>query len=118
MLLRLAFWLAVVVFLLPSDPQQQARLLAAATTAMERATTFCDRNAKACAVGGEVWANFLKKAEFGMRLLGDLLGGRPAPDAAPAPQDKHGAAKADPSGSPLPLETYRPPWRGSARRAG
>ena len=44
MLLRLAFWLAVVVFLLPSDPQQQARLHATLMGAMGRAGGFCDRN--------------------------------------------------------------------------
>jgi len=119
MLLRLAFWLAVGVFLLPTDPQQQARLHAAAMSLAERVTTTCDRNAKACATGADVWANFLKKAEFGLRLLGDLIGGKAAPDAPPAPQDKRGAAKADPRGElPPPLTTYQPPWRGPMRRAG
>lgn len=96
MLLRLAFWLAVVVFLLPSDPQQQAKLHAAATTAMERVTTFCDRNAKTCVVGAEVWANFVKKAEFGLRLIGDLLAGRPGPDSAPDTPDRRRLGKAEP----------------------
>ena len=116
MLFRLAFWLAVVVFLLPSDAQQQARLYATATTAMERVTTFCDRNAKTCVVGAEVWANFVKKAEFGLRLLGDLLTGPPGPDTAPPPQDKRGAGKADPRGTLSPLDLYQPSWRGPARR--
>jgi len=116
MLLRLAFWLAVVVFLLPSDAQQQARLYATATTAMERITTFCDRNAKSCVVGAEAWANFVKKAEFALRLVGDLLGGRPGPDVVPPPQDKRGAVKTEPRLAPPDL--YQPSWRGPARRAG
>jgi hypothetical protein len=98
MLLRLAFWLAVLVFLLPSDPQQQARLYAAATTAMERVATFCDRNAKTCGVGAEVWATFVRKAEFGLRLIGDLLAGRPGPDSAPATPHKRGLGKTEPRG--------------------
>jgi hypothetical protein len=89
-LLRLAFWLGLLVLLLPSDPQQQARLYAAATAMVERAAGFCDRNARTCAVGGEVWAIFLKKAEFALRLVGDLVAGRPAPQAPP-PQDKRRA---------------------------
>ena len=117
-LLRLAFWLAVIVFLLPSDPQQQARLSSTVTTAIERLTTFCDRNAKTCVVGAEVWANFVKKAEFGLRLVGDLLGGRPSPDPAPPPQDKRGAGKTDPRGALSPSDLYQPPWRGPTRRAG
>jgi len=116
-LLRLAFWLAVLVFLLPSDAQQQARLYATATTTIERVTTFCDRNAKTCAVGAEVWANFVRKAEFALRLVGDLLGGRPSPEAAPPPQDKRGAGKSEPRGTLFPSD-LQPLWRGPARRAG
>ena len=50
---KLAFWLGVVVLLLPSDEQQQARLYGNATTAVERVTTFCDRNARTCTMGAE-----------------------------------------------------------------
>jgi hypothetical protein len=89
-LLRLAFWLGLLLLLLPSDPQQQARLYAAATAAAERVTTFCDRNGRTCAIGAEVWANLVKKAEFALRLVGDLVGGRPAPQA-PSPPDRRRA---------------------------
>ena len=44
--IKLAFWLGVIVLLMPTDAQQQARLYTTATAAVERATTFCDRNAK------------------------------------------------------------------------
>ena len=93
-LLRLAFWLALLVLLLPTDAAQQARFTSFASSALERLTTFCDRNAKSCDVGAAAWATFLRKAEFGMRLVGDLIGagGRqspePSPDLPPTAPDK------------------------------
>jgi hypothetical protein len=116
-ILRLAFWLALIVLLLPTDAAQQARFSNFANTAMERVATFCDRNGKTCAVGAEVWATFLRKAEFGVRLVGDLLGagGRQAPDAAhPAPEKR--AGRSDPRvAPPSPADLYQPPWRPPAR---
>jgi hypothetical protein len=118
-LLRLAFWLALIVMLLPTDPQQQARLSNVATTAMGRATTFCDRNGRTCAMGGEIWATFLKKAEFGVRLVGDLLGagGRQAPEPRPPPRERR-SGKTDPHGTLPPTDLYHPPWRGPLRYGG
>ena len=46
-LIRLAFWLGLVVLLLPTDERQQARLYGTAVATVERVTTFCDRNAQA-----------------------------------------------------------------------
>ena len=111
--IKLAFWLGVAVLLLPTDQQQQARLYTTATTAVERVTTFCDRNAKTCTVAADAWATFLRKAEFGARLVGDLVSsaGRRDPDAASPPAQNM-------SGTLSPLD-MQPSWRGpSTRRAG
>ena len=114
--IRLAFWLGVVVLLLPTDERQQARLYSTASTAVERVSTFCDRNPRACAMGADAWAAFLKKAEFGARLAGDLLGvgGRQEPNA---PQNVSTQGKADPRGTLSPMD-MQPSWRAPARRAG
>jgi hypothetical protein len=130
-LVRLAFWLGLLVLLLPTDAQQQARFSNFAGNAMDRLTSFCDRNGRTCAAGSEVWATFLRKAEFGVRLVGDLLGagGRrsaePAPQGAPptaapggppvAPYDRPAA---NPRGSPRPSDVYQPPWRTPGRPGG
>jgi hypothetical protein len=114
---KLAFWLGVVVFLLPSDEQQQARFYTTATTAVERVTTFCDRNARACAMGGEAWSSFLRKAEFAARLVGDLIssGGRESGiDAFQAPA-QNPAQKM--SGTLTPLD-MQPAWRGPGSGVG
>jgi hypothetical protein len=126
-LLRLAFWLGLLVLLLPTDAQQQARFSSFAQNAMVRLTSFCDRNGTTCTTGSDVWSTFLRKAEFGMRLVGDLLGagGRGLPEPGPAgpasgsspppamPYDKRAAG---PSADALaPPDVYRPPWRAPGR---
>src|SRR5262249_28834939 len=104
---KLAFWLGVVVMLLPTDEQQQARFYATATTAVERATTFCDRSARTCAMAAEAWSTFLRRAESAARLVGDLVssgGRRNGPDGPPPPPQKM-------SGTLSPMDV-QPAWRG------
>ena len=104
---KLAFWVGVVVMLLPSDEQQQARFYTTATTAVERVTTFCDRNPRTCATSSEVWSSFLRKAEFAARLVGDLVNSgarRSGLDGSqPGPQHMSGTL------SPMDVQ---PAWRG------
>jgi hypothetical protein len=102
-LIRVAFWLGLVVLLLPTDERQQARLYSSVSAAVERVTTFCDRNPKVCATGAELWTAFLKKAEFGARLAIDL---------ASSPR-KEADTPVEPSGRPL-----RPPLRPTAQPRG
>ncbi len=116
--IRLAFWLGVAVMLLPTDAQQQARVYNAAVTAVERASTFCERNPRACEMGAQAWASFLKKAEFGARLVGDMLtsGGRQAgPDVPPAPSRHKGSAAAvGGMHGTLSAADLQLPWQGPA----
>ena len=114
--IKLAFWLGVVVLLLPTDEQQQARLYTTAVTTVERVTTFCDRNVRTCTVAGEAWASFLKKAEFGARLVGDLISssGRQDREASPPPRRSVSATGTGGRGS-LSGADLQPPWRGPQR---
>jgi hypothetical protein len=109
-MLRLAFWLAVVVYLLPSDPQQQARLHAIVMSALGRVNTYCDSNDRTCGAGSELWASFVNKAQFGLRLVGDIVsggGGRRPPDE-PRLQDRRWNGRADPRRPRVPQEDYTP----------
>ena len=123
-LIRLAFWVGLAVLLLPSDERQQERLYATAVATVERAATFCERNEKVCATAGELWATFLKKAEFGARLAINAAGsaGRASDDAAPlAPQPT--AARPEPRFGPATRGTLTPAdlspaWRGQPQRTG
>jgi hypothetical protein len=121
-LIRLTFWLGVVVLLLPSDPQQQARLYTAATSAVERASTFCDRNARTCEMGAQAWSTFLKKAEFGAKLVGELLtsSGRQDDRVAVAPQPRErvsAGARGERHGTLLPTD-LQAEWRAPPGRRG
>ena len=127
-LIRLAFWLGLVVLLLPTDERQQAKLYGTAVSTVERVTTFCDRNAQLCSASGDFWATFLRKAEVGARVVGDLItsSGRkdevtpavevvPTPAPAPAPADfrRRPEPRAYPSvqGTLTPTD-LSPSWRG------
>jgi len=121
-LIRLAFWLGLVVLLLPADERQQARVYGAATATVERISTFCERNARLCAGGAEVWATFLKKAEFGARMVAGLVNG-PEPGihepVQPVPQPTR--VRPEPRLAPaargtLTPDDLAPAWRGQPNR--
>jgi len=127
-LIRLVFWIGLIVVLLPTDERQQARLYGTAVATVERITTFCDRNAQACKAGADFWAAFVKKAEFGARMVVELIssGGRSEPDAVrkPARVEQEGLrgrpepkvyAPARGTLSPVDLT---PSWRGQMQRTG
>jgi hypothetical protein len=121
-LIRVAFWVGVVILLLPSDERQQERLFAAAVATVERAATFCDRHEKACEAGGELWATFLRKAEFAGRMAINVAGAssRTPDDPAPRPPASVQGEPA-PRMSPTAVQgtltpaDLTPAWRGQMR---
>jgi hypothetical protein len=92
-LVRAAFWLSLLILLLPTDERPQARLSGTATAAVEQAATFCERNPSTCAAGAELWALYLKKAEFALQLATKLVSDWMASGGA-----KHPAMGSDPAG--------------------
>lgn len=72
-LTRLVFILAVVVIVLPTDQEEQQRLYDKVTGTTAWAMTFCERNGATCTAAGEAWTTFVKKAEFGAKLAGEML---------------------------------------------
>ena len=119
-LIRATFWICVAVLLLPADERQQARLYDSAAAAITRVTTFCDRNPKLCTYGAELWAEFLKKAEFGARMAVDLVSasGRREEDPSPLePTPARAAKQPQPRGQgrgTLTPGDLAPTWRGQA----
>lgn len=75
-LIRSAFWIALIVALIPSDPAQQAKMYQTASYAVHRAATFCDRNAGVCDSAHAYWEIFKVKAAAGGRMVGDLVNER------------------------------------------
>ena len=72
-LIRTAFWLAIIVLLLPTDDRQRSEVYGMAQAAVNDVASFCDRNPETCARGKDAFAVFVQKAEFGARMLMDLI---------------------------------------------
>jgi len=110
-LLRIATVIGVGVALLPTEPEKQAQLYQRAADTTTWVVTFCDRNAKTCDQGANLWRQFIAKAEFGAKLAYDMVrdGQQPRleqPEApvAPAQLKRHNGT--------LKPEDLRPAWRG------
>jgi hypothetical protein len=118
-LLRVAFWLSIVLVLLPSGdyrPKDQAPKIGAAdavnaaTAAVSDLGGFCGRQPDACEVGGQAAVAFGQRAQAGARYLFDLLVQDRAPSATgsiPGTQ----AGKSSASQSTLTPADLQPEWR-------
>jgi len=86
-LLRAAFWLSLVVLLIPADPSETARpgaarsvstfeAIGAAQSTFEDLRGFCSRNPTACETGKTALDGFGAKARTGARWVYEQLDGR------------------------------------------
>ena len=89
-LIRTAFWLSVVVLLLPADPETGERAprvhaleaLAAARTTVTDLSAFCDRNPGVCVTSGAAFEVLTQNVKYGARLVSSQFS-RPPADANP-----------------------------------
>ena len=98
-LLRLTFWIGLVLVLLPRDkapetdksPQINAsEAVSAATAAVSDMTQFCKRQPAACEVGGQAATVIGVRAQDGARKVYEWTTDKKAPEAA---KDKSDTAK-------------------------
>src|SRR5262245_24106673 len=99
-LLRMAFWLTVVLVLLPSAGSQPSpkvsvgalEAMTAAKATVSDMQSFCERQPDACTVGSQAAAAIGHRAQAGAKILYDYLSEHFGPaDGAPAtvpPTDK------------------------------
>lgn len=95
-LIRAAFWLSVVLALLPtfagqdSKPQQNVaqesslgagEAIVAASATVSDLSGFCDRQPEACSVGSQAAVAFGQKAQAGAKILYEYLNDRATPKA-------------------------------------
>ena len=111
-LIRSAFWLALLVMILPSDPKEQARLYETASYGLHQAMTFCDRNPTICHEANEYWVAFQAKLAVGGRMLVDLANERMR---GASPQAGPGLPAPTPAVDTLSTVDKQPPWRGDQR---
>jgi hypothetical protein len=89
-LVRVAFWLSIVVLLLPAGPKTDPNgpevstfeAIGAAQAALKDARGFCQREPEACAIGSQALQVFGQKAQNGARMLYEMLSSNPAENIA------------------------------------
>jgi hypothetical protein len=123
-LLKLAFWLTVVILLLPSDRSQQgastpqigtSEAVSASGAVVSDVRQFCTRQPDACAVGSQALVEFGHKAQAGAKMLYDFLGEKVGREPARGSADQLAGAR-KPSQSTLTPADLALPWRGPQPR--
>lgn len=84
-LIKTAFWLTILILLLPTDEQQRSQIYGTAQAAVNDVTTFCDRNPTTCETGQEAFAVLVQKAQYGAAVLMDMLSGQEGESSASLP---------------------------------
>jgi len=117
-LVRVAFWLSIVLVLLPSGKYltesnspsiHPGDAVGAAAAAVSDMSGFCQRQPEACEVGGQAAVAFGQRAQAGARYLFDLLHDSMA---APTQTGSVGSAQPPASQHTLSPSDLAPEWRG------
>jgi hypothetical protein len=124
-LLRIAFWLSIVLVLLPSGTPKSSQTQTASVGAIEAVSAagaavsdmsqFCDRQPEACQVGAHAAAAFGQRAQAGARMVFDFINEKIA-------QGETGSIRTTatpsrpvrPSQHTLRASDLQPAWRGPA----
>jgi hypothetical protein len=128
LLLRMAFWLGIVVMLLPASPSggnsQPPRVsageaLSAAGAALADLRRFCGRQPGACTTGSDALKLFGEKARTGVTMLQTFLNEKLGADEG-SPEAATHASRPGPASKAahdtlLPADLI-PAWRGPAPR--
>ena len=130
-LLRMAFWLGLVLILLPTGSSQQAvpanavnasEAISAASATVGDLRQFCSRQPDACTVGAHVATELGYKAQAGAKMLYDVLSQalaskEPAKETGTGmPKSTGSLANGAASQNTLTPADLVPAWRGPANR--
>ncbi len=121
-LLRMAFWLGVILVLLPSGgsqpvPKSQvsaSEAISAARVAVSDMQHFCERQPVACEVGSQTAVTLGKRAQAGAKMLYEFLNERFGGEESTAVRSTGSVPlpSARPSQHTLRPADLTPPWRG------
>ena len=132
-LLRMAFWLTLVLALLPSGGSQPAAkgpqlaasdAVVAATAAVSDVSNFCERQAQACDVGSKAAIVIGQRAQAGAKMVFDFISDRVAHnETGSAPNSKAAAVTVSTNATPaapgsqttLRPDDLAPAWQGPGR---
>lgn len=68
-LIRTAFWLSLLILILPTDEQDQQVVYGNAEAAVKDLRTFCTRNPDVCEASKNAAYTFSQKAKFGAKMV-------------------------------------------------
>ena len=122
-LLRMAFWLGLVLILLPSGPSQTppakqvgaSDAISAASATVGDLSQFCARQPDACTVGSHVATELGSRAQVGARMLYEFFTTKLKtnnPGSENGTATRQGASAADSSQNTLTSTDLIAPWRG------
>ena len=131
-LLRLAFWIGLVLVLLPRDKTQDSdktpqinasEAISAATAAVNDMSQFCKRQPAACEVGGQAATVIGQRAQGGAKKLYQIITDKPdksdksdkrAPDQTGSigGMESSGTAQSDPAHETLTPDDLQIEWQG------
>ncbi len=72
-LLRIAFWVVIVILLIPSGRDHQANTFSIASATMKDLGRFCERNRETCEHGQEMFGHFVDKAKAGGMIVVNFI---------------------------------------------
>jgi hypothetical protein len=120
-LLRTAFWLSIVIMLLPSPESMKpesgvgaAQAVSAASATFSDMSQFCARQPDACQIGTQALVHFGHKAQASAKWLYDMLASKSGSAQAPA-EPARAVAESDSQNTLTPADATLP-WRGSGQR--
>jgi len=122
-LFRMAFWLGLILVLLPSGGSQPAPkspvnaidALSAAKAAVSDMRQFCERQAEACVIGSQTAVALGHRAQAGAKMLYEFLNEQFGPQDATVTATVGNTVPlpaARPSQHTLTPADAAPPWRG------
>lgn len=72
-LIRTAFWLTLIILLLPTNEDDQRTVYGAAEAAVRDMSGFCTRNPEVCVKSRDAFEVFSQKAQFGAKMVMDFV---------------------------------------------
>ena len=120
-LIRTAFWLSLLILILPTDKHEQRVVYSNAESAVKDLGKFCTRNPEVCEASKQIAYKFGEKAQFGARMVMDFIqekAGSGDQAAASGNPDRRPSLVRKNSQNTLTNEDLRPAWSISSSSSG
>lgn len=121
-LIRTAFWLTLIILLLPTSEEEQRAVYGTAEAAVKDVRTFCVRNPDVCEKSRDAFDVFTQKAKFGAQMLMDFAADASS-DSGQESADVHEGRRLpalfrNDSQNTLTADDREPSWFGPSSKSG